>query len=65
MVSEGRLKIGSAMQTVMIKELKGSIGENEKIPGEHEGILIYDAPPGTSCPVVESLSDADYTILVT
>ena len=25
---------------------------------------IYDAPPGTSCPVVETISDADYVVLV-
>jgi MinD superfamily P-loop ATPase len=28
-------------------------------------ITILDAPPGTSCPVVETVSDADYAILVT
>ena len=65
LVSEGRLKIGSAMQTMMIKALKGSISEKETSPGEDKGMIIYDAPPGTSCPVVESISDADYTILVT
>ena len=55
---EGRLKIGSAMQTMVIKELKKSVS--------HENaITIYDAPPGTSCPVVETVADTDYIILVT
>jgi len=28
-------------------------------------IKIYDAPPGTSCPVIEATKDADFVILVT
>lgn len=55
---EGRLKIGSAMQTTLIKSLK-SLRPKEK------DIILYDAPPGTSCPVVETVSDTDYVILVT
>lgn len=57
-VMEGKLKIGSAMQTMLIKELKKNVSEEPDI-------VIYDAPPGTSCPVVETLSDADYIVLVT
>ena len=57
-IIEGRLKIGSAMQTMLIKKLK------KQIPDE-SGIIILDSPPGTSCPVVETISDADYIILVT
>jgi MinD superfamily P-loop ATPase len=55
---EGRLKIGSAMQTMVIRTLKQSIPD-------HENIIILDAPPGTSCPVVETMADADYIVLVT
>ncbi len=57
-IKEGRLKIGSAMQTMLIKELK-------KTAEPDSGITVYDAPPGTSCPVVETISDANYVILVT
>lgn len=57
-LTEGRLKVGSAMQTMLIKTLKNSIHQNNEI-------IIYDAPPGTSCPVVETVSGADYIILVT
>jgi MinD superfamily P-loop ATPase len=57
-ILEGRLKIGSAMQTMVIRTLKKSIPKNGQL-------VILDAPPGTSCPVVETVSDADYIILVT
>ncbi len=53
----GKLKIGSSKQTVLIKALKKSIPENFEM-------IIYDAPPGTSCPVVETVSDVDFVILV-
>jgi MinD superfamily P-loop ATPase len=57
-LSEGRLSIGSAMQTFLIKELKkNSIAQSD--------LILYDAPPGTSCPVVETVSDVDFVILVT
>lgn len=57
-LKEGRLKIGSAMQTMLIKEVK-------KNGLAQADITIYDAPPGTSCPVVQTVADADYIILVT
>ena len=57
-LAEGRLKIGSAMQTMLIKELK------KRVTGSAEW-LLFDAPPGTSCPVVETVSDTDYILLVT
>ncbi len=56
-IKEGRLKIGSLMQTMLIKELKKRVSE-------HSNIILYDAPPGTSCPVVETISDTDYVIIV-
>jgi MinD superfamily P-loop ATPase len=55
---EGELRIGSAMQTAVIRSLKRAI------PDQYE-IILMDAPPGTSCPVVETVSDADYVMLVT
>ncbi|MBA7556051.1 Iron-sulfur cluster carrier protein [subsurface metagenome] len=57
-LAEGKLKIGSAMQTFLIRELK------KRIPEEADFIL-FDAPPGTSCPVVETVTGTDYVILVT
>lgn len=55
---EGRLKIGSPMQTMMVKETK-------KAALPDVDITLIDSPPGTSCPVVESVSDANYVVLVT
>lgn len=54
----GQLKVGSAMQTLMISKTK------EKTLG-NEAITLFDSPPGTSCPVVESVADVDYVVLVT
>ena len=58
LLAEGQLKIGSPMQTTLIKELKKRVELQAPM-------IIYDAPPGTSCPVVETISDADFIILVT
>jgi MinD superfamily P-loop ATPase len=57
LLSEGELKVGSAMQTMLIKSLKKSI---ETL----SSITIFDAPPGTSCSVVETISDADLVVIV-
>jgi MinD superfamily P-loop ATPase len=57
-LAEGNLTVGSAMQTLMITELKKSITKDFDV-------VLYDAPPGTSCPVVETVSDVDYVVLVT
>ncbi|MBD3402699.1 P-loop NTPase [candidate division GN15 bacterium] len=35
----------------------------QSLPGDR--IMIVDAPPGTSCPVIESVREADYVVLVT
>lgn len=53
---EGRLKIGSVLQTKMIKETIKSL--------PYSDLQIIDAPPGTSCPVVEVLENSDFTIVV-
>ncbi|MFW5644320.1 MAG: 4Fe-4S binding protein [Bacteroidota bacterium] len=55
---EGRLKIGSPMQTLLIRNLKKKINKEAEV-------ILFDAPPGTSCPVVTTVFDADYVVLVT
>jgi MinD superfamily P-loop ATPase len=57
-IVEGRLHVGSTMQTMMIRELKKSTAGTN-------ALRILDAPPGTSCPVVETISDTDFVLLVT
>lgn len=54
---EGRLKIGSSMQTMLIRKLKKHLADGIQL-------RIFDAPPGTSCPVTETIADADYVVLV-
>ena len=53
----GRLHIGEAMSPPLIRQVKGHIKKDKTV--------IIDAPPGTSCPVVASVKDSDYSILVT
>jgi len=54
---EGRLNIGEMMASPLIAKLKQNCRSNK--------INIVDAPPGTSCSMVESVSKTDYCILVT
>jgi MinD superfamily P-loop ATPase len=54
---QGRLQIGDVRTPALIKRVK------QKINGEK--IAIIDAPPGTSCPVIEAVRDTDFVLLVT
>jgi MinD superfamily P-loop ATPase len=56
---QGTLKIGAPMAVPVIRELK------KWRPALQETVEIRDAPPGASCPVVETLRDADFAVLVT
>lgn len=56
-LAEGRLNVGSALQTPVIRFLKKEVSA--------PGMIIYDAPPGTSCSVVSTIADVDFVILVT
>jgi MinD superfamily P-loop ATPase len=53
----GKLNIGEARAVPVIKQLKKLID-----PGK---LTIIDSPPGTSCPVIESVKGSDFCILVT
>lgn len=57
--AHGLLNVGEVMPVPVIRELKARVRPD---PGQ---IVILDAPPGTSCPMVESVRGADYVILVT
>jgi len=54
----GLLNIGEPSGVKVIRKLK------EKIDTSVD-VVIIDAPPGTSCPVVEALRSADFALLVT
>jgi len=54
---QGRLKIGDIHTPPLIKKVKAN--------ALRQGIVIIDAPPGTSCPVIEAVKGADFVLLVT
>jgi MinD superfamily P-loop ATPase len=53
----GVLNVGEPMATPVIKAVKSKY--------KNGYIQIIDAPPGTSCPVVKTMTDADFVVLVT
>jgi MinD superfamily P-loop ATPase len=53
----GKLRIGEAMSPPLIRQVKSRIDPAKTV--------IIDAPPGTSCPVIESVKKSDYVLLVT
>ncbi|MBI9032050.1 ATP-binding protein [bacterium] len=57
---EARLDIGQEQAVPLIKQSFDFIKEN--IPAE---IGIIDSPPGSSCPVVETVKNCDFVFLVT
>ena len=58
---EGRLDLGQEMAVPLIGEIIDYIDENF----DEKNIKIFDAPPGTSCPVIEASRGSDFVILVT
>jgi MinD superfamily P-loop ATPase len=57
--ARGVLNVGQPMAVPVIRDLK------RRHPPEPDEVMILDAPPGTSCPVVEVVREADYVLLVT
>ena len=55
--AHGKLNVGEAMATPVIRKVKEQTNR--------EYVVIADVPPGTSCPVVESVKGSDFCILVT
>jgi MinD superfamily P-loop ATPase len=53
----GKLRVGEAMSPPLIKAVL-ALRDPTKI-------TIVDAPPGTSCPVIETMKPADFILLVT
>jgi MinD superfamily P-loop ATPase len=55
--AQGLLNVGEAMSPPLIKAVKSTAFQTD--------LTIVDAPPGTSCPVIEAVRGADFVILVT
>jgi len=53
----GRLFVGQVMAVPVIERVKEAV--------QPDKVNIIDAPPGTSCPVISSVKDTDFLILVT
>ena len=53
----GKLDIGQAMSPPIIREVKNHMNSAQ--------MIIIDAPPGTSCPVIEAVKGSDVSLLVT
>jgi len=54
---EGRLNIGEASSPPVIRAVKQAAPQAD--------LLVYDAPPGTTCPMVEAVRGSDFVVLVT
>ena len=57
--THGKLTLSEPMATPIIRQLK------KLDRGDDFDIAIFDAPPGASCSVVETLRGVDFTLLVT
>ncbi len=53
----GRLRIGEAMSPPLIRSVKEKINSHK--------VAILDAPPGASCPVINTVMGSDFIILIT
>ncbi len=57
----GKLNIGKAMATPIIRDLKEWILAKLN----RDSLVILDSPPGSACPVIETVHGADYALMVT
>ena len=53
----GKLDIGTIQTPALIRHVKSY--------AKDDTVVVLDAPPGTSCPVIEAVKDADFVLLVT
>jgi len=54
--ADGLLDVGQAMSPPVIRAVKAAAPDAD--------ITVFDAPPGTSCPVIESVRGCDFLLLV-
>ncbi|HHS98204.1 MAG TPA: (4Fe-4S)-binding protein [Chloroflexi bacterium] len=59
--AQGTMNVGEPMAVPIIRQLKRWAIPPE--PGDRP--IVLDAPPGTACPVVETMRGADFVLLVT
>ncbi len=61
--AQGTMNVGQAMGVPIISQLKKKMMPEGAAATER--VVILDAQPGTSCPVVETMRDADFVLMVT
>lgn len=66
--THGKLNLGEALAVPLVRAVKRAIPEinpnnNQAISSNQ--VTIIDVPPGTSCPVIESVKKSDFCLLVT
>jgi MinD superfamily P-loop ATPase len=59
--AQGTMNVGEPMAVPIIRQLKQWVIS----PDSKEQIVILDAPPGTACPVVETMRGVDFVLMVT
>lgn len=57
LVVQGKLDVGGVLAPPVIRQVKSLIADDV--------FSVIDCPPGTSCPVIESIGGADFVLLVT
>ena len=57
----GKLRVGEAMSPPLIRAIKDKINKQNLRKKD----ILMDAPPGTSCPAINAVIDADFIVLVT
>jgi len=69
----GELEVGQPAASPLIAATKSRAGRDvaarpagDAAVAQHDEapLTIYDAPPGTSCPVIEAVKDVDYVVVV-
>jgi MinD superfamily P-loop ATPase len=66
--AHGIMNVGQPMAVPIISQLKKRAAEMLQWPeveGQDGRLIVLDVSPGTSCPVVEAVSGADFALLVT
>jgi MinD superfamily P-loop ATPase len=67
--AQGTMNVGEAMAVPIIRHLKQWAIPADAVTVLRENLdgrpILLDAPPGTACPVVETMRDADVVLMVT
>jgi MinD superfamily P-loop ATPase len=61
---QGTLEVGQARSVPLIEAVKAALDDRGGSQVSERPLALLDAPPGTSCPVVETVRGCDYVVLV-